>query len=91
LALRDIEYIGAAEVRTKQLSNFWPSHEFVNGEEFKELCIEGDLVDSGVFLYAVEEIGLFVVVGGEDDIVDNSLQDLRKLETSSKPLEILTE
>jgi hypothetical protein len=71
-------------VGTEQLGNFWPSHEFVNGEEFKELCIERDLVDSGVFLYAVEEVGLFVVVGGEDDIVNNSLQDLRKLEKGFK-------
>jgi hypothetical protein len=52
----------------------------VNREEFEELCVERNLIDSGVFLYAVEEIGLFVVVGGEDDIVDNSLEDLVKLE-----------
>jgi hypothetical protein len=80
LALRDIEHISAAEVGTEQLGNFWPSHEFMYGEEFEELCVKRDLVDSGVFLYSVEEIGLFVVIGGEDDIVDNSLQDLRKLE-----------
>ena len=91
LALRDIEHISAAEVGTEQLGNFWPSHEFVNGEEFEKLCIERDLVDSGVFLYAVEEVGLFIVVGGEDDIVDDSLQDLKKLDMSSKPVEILTE
>ena len=56
----------------------------MNGEEFKELCIERDLVDSGVFLYTVEEVGLFVVVGGKDYIVDDSLQDLRKLENIVK-------
>ena len=63
----------------------------MNGEEFEELCIERNLVDSGVFLYAVEEVGLFVVVRGKDDIVDDSLKDLKKLEMSSKPVEILTE
>lgn len=48
----------------------------MNGEEFEELRIEGDLVVSGIFVDAVEKIGLLVVVGGEDDIVDDSLQDL---------------
>jgi len=42
-------------------------------EEFEKLCIEGDLGIPGVFLNAVEEVGLFVVVGGEGDIVDDSL------------------
>ncbi len=79
LALRRIEHICAAKVWPKQLGNFWPSHEFVNGEEFQQLCVEGDLVGSSVFLYAVEKVGLLVVVGSKDDIVDDSLQDLEKL------------
>jgi hypothetical protein len=51
----------------------------VDSEQFEELGVERDLIDSGVFLYAVEEVRLFVVVGGEDDIVDDSLEDLEKL------------
>jgi hypothetical protein len=51
----------------------------VNGEELEELGVEGDLVVSGIFVDAVEEVGLLVVVGGEDDIVDDSLEDLRML------------
>lgn len=63
----------------------------MDGKEFEELCIERDLIDSSVFLDAVKEVGLFVVVGGEDNIVDNSLQDLVKLEKSTRENEILTE
>ena len=32
--------------------------------------------EAGVLVDAVEEIGLLVVIGGEDDVVDNSLKDL---------------
>ena len=91
LTRSNIEDIGAAEMRTKELRNFWPSHEFVDGEELEELGIKWYLGISGIFVNAVEEVGLFVVVGGEDDIVDDSLQDLKKLDMSSKPVEILTE
>ena len=42
-------------------------------EELKELSVERDLRIAGIFVDSVEEIGLFVVVGGEDDIVDDSL------------------
>jgi hypothetical protein len=55
------------------LRNFWPSHEFVNGEELEELGIKWYLGISGISVNAVEEVGLFVVVGGENDIVDDSL------------------
>ena len=79
LALCGVEHICAAEVWAEKLCNFWPSHEFVDSEQFEELGVERDLIDSGVFLYAVEEVRLFVVVGGEDDIVDDSLEDLEKL------------
>jgi hypothetical protein len=79
LTRSNIEDICAAEMRTKELRNFWPSHEFVNGEELEELGIEWYLGISGISVNAMEEVGLFVVVGGEDDIVDDSLQDLEKL------------
>lgn len=51
----------------------------MNGEELEELCIERDLRIANVFVDSVEEIGLFVVVRCEDDIVDNALQDLGML------------
>jgi hypothetical protein len=79
LTRSNIKNICAAEMRTKELRNFWPSHEFVNGEELEELGIEWYLGISGISVNAMEEVGLFVVVGGEDDIVDDSLQDLEKL------------
>jgi hypothetical protein len=56
LTLRGIENICAAEMRTEQLSDFWPSHEFMNGEELEELSVEGNLRDSGIFLNAMEEV-----------------------------------
>jgi hypothetical protein len=73
LTRSNIEDIRAAEMRTKELRDFWPSHEFVNGEELEELGIEWYLGISGISVYAVEEVGLFVVVGCEDHIVDDSL------------------
>jgi hypothetical protein len=45
----------------------------VDSEELEELSIERNLEVSGIFVDAVEEVGLFVVVGGEYDIVDDSL------------------
>jgi hypothetical protein len=79
LTRSNIEDICAAEMRTEELRDFWPSHEFVNGEELEKLGIEWYLGISGISVNAVEEVGLFVVVGCEDDIVDDSLQDLEKL------------
>ena len=79
LTWSNIEDICAAEMRTKELGDFWPSHKFVNGEELKKLGIEWYLGISGISVNAMEEVGLFVVVGSEDDIVDDSLQDLEKL------------
>jgi hypothetical protein len=77
LSLSNIEYVCAAKMWAEQLGNLWPSHKFVDCEELEKLCVEGNLVDPSVFLYTVEEVGLLVVVGGEDDIVDNSLEDLK--------------
>lgn len=51
----------------------------MNGEELEELCVERDLLESGVFVDSVEEIGLFVVIWGEDNVVDSPLQDLTSL------------
>lgn len=42
---------------------------------FEEALLFGDEGVAGVGVDAVEEVGLFVVVRGEDDVVDYSLQD----------------
>lgn len=36
-------------------------------------------MDERVFVDSVEEIGLLIVVGGKDDIIDDSLQSLEKI------------
>lgn len=50
----------------------------MNGKELEELGIEWDLRISSIFVDSVKEIGLFIVVGREDYIVDDSLQDLER-------------
>lgn len=66
-------------MRTKQLGDFGPAHEFVDGEELEELGFEGDLGVARIAEDAVQEVGLLIVVGGEDHVVDNSLEDLWEL------------
>ena len=80
----NIEDIGSAEVWTKDLSNFRPPHEFVDCEELEELGIESYLGVSGVSVNAMEEVGLFVVIWSENDIVDDSLEDLGTLAFGSR-------
>lgn len=60
----------------KALGNDGPAHEFRDGEGSEELLLVGDEGVAGVGVDAVEEVGLFVVVGGEEDIIDDSLEDL---------------
>lgn len=73
------ENVGSAEMRAEFFGDDGPAHEFGDGEEFKELGFGGDEGVAGVGLDAVEEVGLFVVVGGEDDVVDYTLENLEKL------------
>ena len=73
---RSGEDISRAKVSAKSLGNDRPSHEFGNGECLEELLLIGDEGVAGVGVDAMEEIGLFVVVGGEEDVVDYSLEDL---------------
>jgi hypothetical protein len=68
--------IGGAEVRAEVLRDFGPAHELVHGEELEKLGVKGDLCVAAVFMDAVEEVGLFVVVRGEDDVVDYALEGL---------------
>lgn len=62
---------------TEFFGNNGPTHEFGNGEEFQELLFERDEGVAGIGIDALEEVGLFVIVGGEDYIVNNSLENLR--------------
>ena len=71
-----VEDVGGAEVGAEFLGDDGPAHEFGDGEEFEELGFRGDEAVAGVGVDAVQEVGLFVVVGGEDDVVDDSLEDL---------------
>jgi hypothetical protein len=48
----------------------------VNCEEAEKLGIERDLGVSGVSVYALKEVVLFVVVWGKDDKINDALQDL---------------
>lgn len=66
----------------KSLGNDGPTHKFRDGESFEQLLLAGDEGVAGVRIDAVEEVGLFVVVGGEKDIVDYSLEDLCILDQS---------
>jgi len=71
-----VEYVGGAEVRTVFLGDNGPAHKFGDGEEFEEGGFGGDEGVAAVEVDAVEEVGLFVVVGGENDVVDYSLEYL---------------
>lgn len=48
----------------------------MDGEQLQKLGVERNLGISGVAVDAVEEIVLFVVMGREDDKVDDALEDL---------------
>ena len=63
-------------MRAEFLGDDGPAHEFGDGEEFEELGFGWDEGVAGVGLDAVEEVGLFVVVGREDNVEDYSLEDL---------------
>lgn len=77
---RSGEDVGRAKVSAKSLGNDGPSHEFRNGECLEELLLARDEGVAGVGVDAVEEIGLFVVVRGEEDVVDYTLEDLWMLD-----------
>ena len=69
--------VRGTEVRAETLGDDGPAHEFRDGEGFEEGLFFGDEGVAGVGVDAVEEVGLFVVVGGEEDEEDYSLEDLR--------------
>ena len=55
-----------------------PAHKLGDGEEFEKGGFVGDEGVSGLGIDPVEEVGLFVVVRCEDDVVDNSLENLAR-------------
>ena len=69
------EDVGGAEVRAEALGDDRPAHEFGDGEEFQQLGFVGNLGVAGVGVDAVQEVGLLVVVRGEEDVVDDALED----------------
>ena len=73
------EDICGAEVRAEALGDDGPAHELGDGEGFEEFFLFGDLGVAGVGVDAVEEVGLFVVVGGEEDVEDDSLENLERV------------
>ena len=66
------------------LGNDGPAHEFGDGEGLEQLLLVGDERVAGVGVYAVEKVGLLVVVGGEKDIVDDPLEDLEAVSCRNK-------
>ena len=67
----------------KALGNNGPAHQFGDGEGFQKLLLIRDEGVAGIGVDAVEEIGLFIVVGSEEDVVYHSLEDLRILDPYS--------
>lgn len=73
---RSGEDVGGAEVGAEALGDDGPAHEFGDGEGFEQLLLVGDKRVAGVGVYAVEKVGLLVVVRCEENVVDDSLEDL---------------
>ena len=70
------EDVGGAEVVAEAVGDDGPAHEFGDGEGLDEFSFFGDEGVASVGVDAVEEVGLLVVVGGEEDEEDYSLEDL---------------
>lgn len=71
-----VEDVGAAQMRAEFLGDFRPPHQLVNCEEPEKLGIRGNLRVSGVAVYALKEVVLFVVVGSKNYKVNDALQNL---------------
>ena len=70
------EDIGSTERRAVLFGDEGPAHEFWHCEKLEEGGFFGDEGVAGVGVDAVEEIGLFVVVRGENYIEDYALEGL---------------
>lgn len=71
-----VKDVGAAQMRAESLGDFGPSHQLVNCKEPEKLSILRNLRVSGVSVYALKEVVLFVVVGSKDYKVDDALENL---------------
>ena len=58
------------------LGNHGPAHEFGDGEGLEQLLLVGDERVARVGVYAVEKVGLLVIVRCEKNVVDYSLEHL---------------
>ena len=76
---RGVENVGAAEVRAELFRYHGPAHEFIDREEAEQAGFDWDPGVAGFGVDAVEEVGLLVVVGGEDNIIDDPLENLSQL------------
>lgn len=70
------EDVGGAKVGAEALGNYGPAHEFGDGEGFEQLLLVGDEGVSSVGVYAMEKVGLLVIVRREKNVIDDSLEDL---------------
>ncbi len=70
------EDIGSTERRAVLFGHEGPAHEFGACEEFEERSFLRDKGVAAIGIDAVEEVGLLVVVGREDDVEDYALEDL---------------
>ena len=71
-----VEDVGAGQVGPEHAGDLGPPHELVDCEELQELGIVGHRRVARVLVDPVEEIVLLVVVGREDDEIDDALQYL---------------
>lgn len=66
----------------KTLGDNGPAHQLRDGEDLEELLLMGNEGIASLGVDAVEEVGLFVIVRGEKDVVNYSLEDLRYVNDS---------
>lgn len=60
----------------------------MDGEELEKFSVQRDLGIPGVPVDSVEEVVLFVVVGCEDDEVDDTLEDLETLLITARGIRV---
>ena len=85
------EDVSGAEMGAIFSSHDWPAHEFRDRKELEEGSLGGDEGVAGVEIDTVEEVGLFVVMGGKDYVVDDSLQHLEWRIRMSSSLDLCNE
>ncbi|CRK22838.1 hypothetical protein BN1708_013510 [Verticillium longisporum] len=71
-----VENVGLAEIRAEPLGHFGPPHKLMNCEELQNLLLDGHLGIARVTQDSVQEVMLLVVVGCEDDKVNDALENL---------------